>query len=241
MPNFKGRRFTNAHETLIWAGKNAEQTKYTFNYEAMKALNDELQMRSGLDLADLHRRHERIKGADGQKAHSTQKPESLLHRVIVSSTKAGRCDPGPLLRLGHHRRRRQAAWAAASSASSARRPMPMWPAPASPKIEPGRQRCDRSHQVQARRAAHSFWLGGGTRVVAGGHRAARHAASTRPPRCAPTARWSRPMPRAPSTRWARMCRAWRPAMAGPSGSSRCPTARWVPIDVLRQQLRSGLS
>jgi len=87
MPNFKGRRFTNAHETLIWATKNPEQ-KYTFNYEAMKALNDELQMRSDWTLP-ICAGHERIKGADGQKAHSTQKPEALLHRVIVSSTKTG--------------------------------------------------------------------------------------------------------------------------------------------------------
>jgi modification methylase len=87
MPNFKGRRFTNAHETLIWATKNPEQ-KYTFNYEAMKAMNDELQMRSDWTLPICAGR-ERIKGADGQKAHSTQKPESLLHRVIVSSSKPG--------------------------------------------------------------------------------------------------------------------------------------------------------
>jgi modification methylase len=87
MPNFKGRRFTNAHETLIWATKNPEQ-KYTFNYEAMKALNDELQMRSDWTLP-ICAGHERLKGADGQKAHSTQKPESLLHRVIVSSSKPG--------------------------------------------------------------------------------------------------------------------------------------------------------
>ena len=87
MPNFMGRRFTNAHETLIWASKNPKQ-QYTFNYEAMKALNDELQMRSDWTLP-ICTGHERIKGADGQKAHSTQKPESLLHRVIVSSTKPG--------------------------------------------------------------------------------------------------------------------------------------------------------
>jgi modification methylase len=87
MPNFKGRRFTNAHETLIWVAKNQE-TKYTFNYEAMKALNDELQMRSDWTLP-ICAGGERIKGADGQKAHSTQKPEALLHRVIVSSTKPG--------------------------------------------------------------------------------------------------------------------------------------------------------
>ncbi len=87
MPNFKGRRFTNAHETLIWATKNPEQ-KYTFNYEAMKALNDELQMRSDWTLP-ICAGGERLKDANGQKAHSTQKPESLLHRVIVSSTKPG--------------------------------------------------------------------------------------------------------------------------------------------------------
>jgi modification methylase len=87
MPNFRGRRFTNAHETLIWATKSAKQ-QYTFNYEAMKALNDELQMRSDWNLP-ICAGHERLKGADGQKAHSTQKPESLLHRVIVSSTKPG--------------------------------------------------------------------------------------------------------------------------------------------------------
>src|SRR5471032_1471439 len=87
MPNFKGRRFTNAHETLIWATKNPKQ-QYTFNYEAMKALNDELQMRSDWTLP-ICSGHERIKGEDGQKAHSTQKPEALLHRVIVASTRPG--------------------------------------------------------------------------------------------------------------------------------------------------------
>jgi modification methylase len=87
MPNFRGKRFTNAHETLIWATKNPKQ-QYTFNYEAMKALNDELQMRSDWTLP-ICAGHERLKGADGQKAHSTQKPESLLHRVVVASTKPG--------------------------------------------------------------------------------------------------------------------------------------------------------
>ncbi|HEY0300540.1 MAG TPA: site-specific DNA-methyltransferase, partial [Rhizomicrobium sp.] len=87
MPNFRGKRFTNAHETMIWATKNPKQ-QYTFNYEAMKALNDELQMRSDWTLP-ICAGNERIKGADGQKAHSTQKPESLLHRVIVASTRPG--------------------------------------------------------------------------------------------------------------------------------------------------------
>ena len=87
MPNFRGKRFTNAHETMIWAGKS-QHSKYTFNYEAMKALNDELQMRSDWTLP-ICSGHERLKDAGGQKAHSTQKPESLLHRVIVSSTQPG--------------------------------------------------------------------------------------------------------------------------------------------------------
>jgi len=88
MPNFRGRRFTNAHETLIWAAKSRKQKTYTFNYEAMKALNDELQMRSDWTIP-ICSGAERLKDAAGAKAHSTQKPESLLHRVMVSSTKPG--------------------------------------------------------------------------------------------------------------------------------------------------------
>ncbi|HEX3673417.1 MAG TPA: site-specific DNA-methyltransferase [Rhizomicrobium sp.] len=87
MPNFRGKRFTNAHETMIWASKGRDH-KYTFNYEAMKALNDELQMRSDWTLP-LCTGNERLKDENGDKAHSTQKPEALLHRVIVSSTKPG--------------------------------------------------------------------------------------------------------------------------------------------------------
>jgi modification methylase len=88
MPNFRGVRFTNAHETMIWAAKSRDQKSYTFNYEAMKALNDELQMRSDWTLP-ICSGGERLKAANGGKAHSTQKPESLLHRVIVSSSKPG--------------------------------------------------------------------------------------------------------------------------------------------------------
>jgi modification methylase len=87
MPNFRGRRFTNAHETMIWASKGPKQS-YTFNYEAMKSLNDELQMRSDWTIPICSGR-ERLKDEDGDKAHSTQKPEALLHRVIVSSSKPG--------------------------------------------------------------------------------------------------------------------------------------------------------
>jgi len=87
MPNFRGKRFTNAHETLIWASKS-EGAKYTFNYEALKALNEGVQMRSDWTLP-LCTGHERLKDAEGQKAHPTQKPESLLHRVLVATTNPG--------------------------------------------------------------------------------------------------------------------------------------------------------
>ena len=84
MPNFRGKRFTNAHETLIWAA-NSDSSKVTFNYEAMKALNDDLQMRSDWTLP-ICTGAERIKDEDGRKAHPTQKPEALLYRVLLSTT-----------------------------------------------------------------------------------------------------------------------------------------------------------
>ncbi len=87
MPNFRGKRLTNAHETLIWAGKS-EAGKYTFNYEALKALNDGLQMRSDWVLP-ICNGGERLKDANGDKAHPTQKPEALLHRVLVGTTNVG--------------------------------------------------------------------------------------------------------------------------------------------------------
>lgn len=86
MPNFRGVRFTNAHETLIWAQKK-QGAKYTFNHQAMKALNDDLQMRSDWTLP-LATGKERIK-VNGQKAHSTQKPEALLYRVLLASSNPG--------------------------------------------------------------------------------------------------------------------------------------------------------
>jgi modification methylase len=88
MPNFKGTRFTNAHETLIWATKSRGGRRYTFNYDAMKMANDELQMRSDWTLP-LCTGDERLKDGNGDKAHPTQKPEALLHRVIMASTKPG--------------------------------------------------------------------------------------------------------------------------------------------------------
>lgn len=87
MPNFKGTRFTNAHETLIWASKG-QNSKYTFNYEAMKALNEDTQMRSDWHIP-LCTGKERLKDKNGNKLHPTQKPEALLYRVIVSSSNVG--------------------------------------------------------------------------------------------------------------------------------------------------------
>ena len=86
MPNFRGVRFTNAHETLIWAQK-VKGSRYTFNYQAMKSLNDDLQMRSDWEIP-LCNGKERLKH-NGSKAHATQKPEALLYRVIQSSSNPG--------------------------------------------------------------------------------------------------------------------------------------------------------
>ena len=87
MPNFKGTRFTNAHETLIWAAKT-KTARVTFNYAAMKALNDGVQMRSDWTLP-ICAGAERLKTTEGKKAHPTQKPESLLHRVLLATTNPG--------------------------------------------------------------------------------------------------------------------------------------------------------
>lgn len=87
MPNFKGTRFNNAHETLIWASEN-EKSKYTFNYKSMKVFNDDKQLRSDWFIP-LCSGNERIKDENGNKAHSTQKPFELLYRIITSTSKAG--------------------------------------------------------------------------------------------------------------------------------------------------------
>lgn len=87
MPNFRGRRLTNAHETLIWASKS-QSSRYTFNYDSLKALNDDLQMRSDW-LFPICSGPERLKDESGRKAHPTQKPEALLHRVLLTSSNPG--------------------------------------------------------------------------------------------------------------------------------------------------------
>jgi len=97
MPNFKGTRFTNAHETLIWASKN-KKSKYTFNYQSLKCLNDDLQMRSDWTLPICNGK-ERLK-KNGKKVHSTQKPEALLHRIILATTNKGDSIFDPFLGTG---------------------------------------------------------------------------------------------------------------------------------------------
>jgi len=98
MPNFRGTRFTNAHETMLWCSKGPD-ARYTFNYEAMKALNDGLQMRSDWSLP-LCTGPERLKNEQGDKVHPTQKPESLLHRVILASSNPGDVILDPFLGSG---------------------------------------------------------------------------------------------------------------------------------------------
>ena len=97
MPNFRGTRFTNAHETLIWASKN-KKSKYTFNYQSIKCLNDDLQMRSDWRFPICNGK-ERLK-KNGKKIHSTQKPEALLHRIILATTSKGDSIFDPFLGTG---------------------------------------------------------------------------------------------------------------------------------------------
>ena len=98
MPNFRGRRFTNAHETLIWAARGRD-SRFRFNYQAMKALNDDLQMRSDWVLP-LCTGAERLRNQHGLKLHPTQKPEALLHRVLLASTSPGDIVLDPFLGTG---------------------------------------------------------------------------------------------------------------------------------------------
>ena len=98
MPNFRGRRFTNAHETLIWAARGRD-SRHRFNYSAMKALNDDIQMRSDWFLP-LCTGAERLRNQHGLKLHPTQKPEALLHRVLLASTSPGDIVLDPFLGTG---------------------------------------------------------------------------------------------------------------------------------------------
>ncbi len=98
MPNFRGRRFTNAHETVIWAARGKD-SRYRFNYQAMKSLNDDIQMRSDW-VFPLCTGPERLRNQHGLKLHPTQKPEALLHRILLASTSPGDVVLDPFLGTG---------------------------------------------------------------------------------------------------------------------------------------------
>jgi modification methylase len=214
MPNFKGRRFTNAHETLIWCSKSKD-AKYTFNYEAMKALNDDLQMRSDWTIP-ICGGNERLRGEDGVKTHPTQKPEALLHRVLLASTKAGDVVLDPFFgsgttgavakRLGRRwiglERDETYARAAERRITTVQHRM-TWNSPARKKTS------------RACRLAPWWSVGCCSQAPC-----CLIPVAAMPRVCAPMAACPVPMRWARSTRSAPMCRAPRPAMAGCSGISR---------------------
>ena len=215
MPNFRGRRFTNAHETLIWAARGRD-SRHRFNYAAMKALNDDIQMRSDWFIP-LCTGAERLRNQHGLKLHPTQKPEALLHRVLLASTAPGDIMLDPFLGTGTtavvakrlHRRfigiERHPAYAEAAigrvratqpapveglSGAVSKREVPRVPFGGLVErgvIAPGTRLFDRMRRVSAVVAAD------GT-VVAGAVRGSIHKVGRR-------------------------CRTRRPAMAGPSGTS----------------------
>ena len=218
MPNFRGKRFTNAHETLIWAGRDAK-SRVTFNYEAMKALNDDIQMRSDW-LFPICSGPERLKDGEGRKAHPTQKPEALLqpHPARHAPTRATSCStrssaPAPPARW-------PGGSGGAGSASSAIPSTPRPPRSASPRCgrcrPPRWRRPDPSAPSRACRSAPSSSCG----ILEPGHtltdergaharrgEGRRHAGGGRPAGLDPP-------PRRAS------CRARPPATAGPSGTTR---------------------
>ena len=123
MPNFRGRRFTNAHETMIWAARGPEAKAYTFNYETLKAGNEDVQVRSDWFLP-ICTGAERLKDESGRKAHPTQKPEALLAAGAAGRLQRGRSRARSVFRLRDHRSRCAGASAARSSASSGTRLTP---------------------------------------------------------------------------------------------------------------------
>jgi hypothetical protein len=218
MPNFKGTRFTNAHETLIWATKSRGGRRYTFNYDAMKMANDDLQMRSDWTLP-LCTGDERLKDEAGVKAHPTQKPEALLHRVILASTKPGDIILDPFFgtgttgaaakRLGRRYIgiEREENYAKIAKARIA-------------KIVPAT-----ADEVVVTRASPSARSSRPDCCAPATSSIAPRAAT--PPACAPTAAWWSARWPARSTRSGPWCSRSRPATAGPIGTSN-RTRGWPP-------------
>jgi DNA modification methylase len=212
MPNFRGKRFTNAHETLIWAAKGGEAKGYTFHYEALKAGNEDLQMRSDWFIP-LCTGEERLKDEAGRKVHPTQKPEALLARVMLAASNPGDVvlDPffgtGTTGAVGKKLGRR--------FVGIARTPLP--PARASPPSSRWRamQSPPRRKDAPSRVCRFLLWSKAGTSAPA---RAWWTSAAAIALWCAPTARSCSAPRLARFTRSARWRKACRPVTAGPSGT-----------------------
>ena len=227
MPNFRGRRFTNAHETLIWAAKSARAKNYCFNYELLKAGNEDCQVRSDWFLP-ICTGAERLKDSSGRKVHPTQKPEALLSRILLAASNKGDVVLDPFLGSG-------TTGAVAKrlgvllSASNAMQAMLR-------RQEPGSRvsRCSRarpSRRLLPAVPSREFLSPRSSRRGSFGlEKFSSMKGSGTPRRCAPMARFrSAPSP-VRSTRSARWCKACPPAMAGHSGifSARGDISRSMP-------------
>ena len=221
MPNFRGRRFTNAHETMIWAARGSEAKAYTFNYETLKAGNEDRQARSDWFLP-ICTGAERLKDDRGRKTHPTQKPEALLARVLMAASNAGDLVLDPFLGSGTTgavarklRRsfigieRDQAYAAAALEQIKAVEPLPSDTVSIAPtrRSEP--------------RVAFAAVVEAG--LVRPGEQCSASTGAM-PLWCGRTEPWRRARPSARSTRSARWCRDCRRATAGRSGTSSGPGA-----------------
>ena len=218
MPNFRGRRFTNAHETMIWAARDEKAKGYTFNYEALKAANEDVQARSDW-LIPLCTGEERLKGKDGKKVHPTQKPEGLLARVLLSSSKPGDLviDPfngtGTTGAVAKRLGRRYVGFERDQTYAKA----------AEARIADGRAAAGGNAGAlhdRARRAARRLLRADRARHDRARRQAGRRQASATTRWSAPTAPSCSATRSARSTAWARWRKAPKPATAGPSGMSR---------------------
>ena len=231
MPNFRGTRFTNAHETLLWCAKD-EKARYTFNYRAMKALNDDLQMRSDW-LLPICAGPERVKGEDGAKAHPTQKPEALLYRILLACTKPGDVVLDPFFGTGTTgavARRLGRRWIGIERETAYVKVARERIASTLPLDESAMQTVtDKRDQP---RVAFGVLVESG--LVPAGTDAVRCEAPLERER--PRRRLDHERARTParSTRSARRCRALLRATAGPSGMS-SDAGALQPLDALRQQ------
>jgi len=214
MPNFRGKRFTNAHETMIWASK-AEGSKYTFNYEALKAMNEGIQMRSDWVLP-ICNGHERLKDENGDKAHPTQKPESLLHRVLLGATNPGDVVLDPFFGTGT---------TGAVAKMLGRDFIGIEREEAYRKVAQKRIDNVRKYDSDALRSACpnaqnlGSLLASSSSAVCCGREKCSPAHAAKRPKCAPMAPWSAARLLAPSIKWARCWKMHHPATGGPIGIS----------------------